>query len=264
MTCGTSGPWWSRARQRPCTVRVTIGVSHPAGLTLPVVSQPVSSQPPAPPELTRLLDYPFEDLSTEIKGWLDLSLPAERANVVRELIALANHGGGFLLFGFSDGHAGWPYSGVCPYDLSRYSQDAINNALKAHAEPVFECYVYHLMSSADNDHVVVRVPGGHMVPIRSRGAPQGSKLTDHTYYVRRPGPESAPPGSGAEWQALLTRCVDNNTERQLDNFRRIVAVLQTGPDVARRIADVASGSEDPLVDWADESLRRLGDLGRDA
>lgn len=218
------------------------------------------SPSPLQRELVRLLDYPLEDLSTEIKDWLDLGQTPERANLARELIALANHGGGYVLFGFADSTAGWPPSGPCPHDLARYSQDAINNILKSHAEPIFECYTHHLLSAAGNDHVVIQVPGGHLVPIRSRGGPAASRLSDHIYYVRRPGPESAPPQSGAEWQALIARCVDNNVERQLESFRRIVTVLQSGPEVARSIADAARPAGTALKHWSDDSLERLRKL----
>lgn len=212
-------------------------------------------------ELRSLLDYPSESAATEIKDWLDLASRVERANVARELIALANHGGGNLLFGFTETAGGWEPSGECAHDLVRYSQDEVNNILKAHAEPIFECSTYHVNSSAGTMHVVVVVPGGHRVPIRSHGAPAGSRLADHCYYIRRPGPESAPPDTGAEWQQLIERCSENNRERQLEGFRRVLDVLRSEPVLAREIADLAAGEADPLLRWAQESAARLGELG---
>jgi len=91
--------------------------------------------------LRQLLDYPREEMATEIKDWLDLDDPMVRAKLAKGLIALANHGGGYLLFGFSDTPTGWVPSGPCPYELDRYSQGAINAIAKRHAEPVFECHV---------------------------------------------------------------------------------------------------------------------------
>jgi hypothetical protein len=221
----------------------------------------VALQPSLQRELLALLDYPMENLATELKDWLDLGDKSERANVARELIALANYGGGYLLFGFRDASSGWHPTEACPHDLKYYSQDAINNILKSHSEPVFECYTYHLESTGGNQHVVVRVPGGHTAPIRSRGGPPASRLIDHCYYIRRPGPESAPPDTGHEWDELITRCVDNNRERQLEGFRRIVDLLRGSPEVAQAIADTAAGAADPLTRWADESIGRLQQLG---
>jgi hypothetical protein len=215
-------------------------------------------------DLRLLLDNPSEDLATEIKEWLDLSEKIPRANLARELIALANHGGGYVLFGFSETAAGWSPSGACQFDLESYSQDAINNILKAHSEPVFECYCSRVARDDGSHHVVVRVPGGHMVPIRSRGGPEGSRLRDHTYYIRRPGPESAPPENASEWDSLITRCIDNNRERQLEGFRRIVQLLRANPEVAVSIADLATGAPDPLTSWFEESLDRAAHLGGEA
>lgn len=210
-------------------------------------------------ELVALVDYPREDLSTEIKRWLDLKDKLERANVARELIALANQGGGHLLFGFTETSSGWSADPNCPADLSCYSADELNNILKAHAEPIFECHAHHVESTAGTTHVVVRVPGGHLVPIRARGGPSGSKLTDHCYYVRRPGPESAPPETGHEWGELLTRCVDNNHERQVESFRRILRVIAATPDLAEAVSEVLN-KPGPLAQWSDASRARLRDL----
>lgn len=223
-------------------------------------ARPMPLGPDLERELRSLLDYPDENAATELKDWLDLASRVERANVARELIALANHGGGNLLFGFAETSEGWKPSGECKHDIARYSQDAINNILKAHAEPVFECATYHLDSSAGTRHVVVVVPGGHRVPIRSHGAPEGSRLADHCYYIRRPGAESAPPDSGADWQELIERSLENNRERQLEGFRRILEVLRSEPRIAQEVADFAAGQGDPLLRWAEESASRLDQL----
>jgi predicted HTH transcriptional regulator len=221
----------------------------------------VATSSPLERELRPLLDNPVEDLATEMKDWLDLSTKIKRADLARELIALANHGGGYVLFGFQETVTGWSPSGACPYDLKCYSADEINNILKAHAEPVFECYTHHLASTKGHPHVVVKVPGGHTMPIRSRGGPSGSRLTDHMYYIRRPGPESAPPDNGREWDELISRCVDNNHERNLESFRRIINMLRGSADVAASIAEMATGASDPLSIWIDESLERFGEVG---
>lgn len=208
--------------------------------------------------LRRLLDYPREEMGTEVKGWLDLNSRNVRARVAKELIALANYGGGYLLFGFDEVGTGWTPSGSCPFDLKYYSQDEINNILKRHSEPVFECAVHHIQSSAGGDHVVVVVPGGHIVPIRADRCPQGSGVTE-AYYIRRPGPESAPPQDAHDWEALIHRCLDNDHQRQLDGFRRILGLLQAEPSLAERIAEFSAGRT-ALMSWTDASLNRLKDL----
>ncbi len=211
-------------------------------------------------ELLALVDFPVEDLSTEIKDWLDLSQRPVRGDLARELIALGNHGGGCVLFGFSETLAGWPPSGRCPHDLRFYSQDEINNILKAHAEPVFECYVHHLASTSGTPHIVVRAPGGHIVPIRSRGAPAGSRLTDHTYFIRRPGPESAPPQNAREWDELITPLRDQQPRTSARELSADHQPTARRPEVAVSVAELATGATDPLTQWLQESLQRLAEV----
>jgi hypothetical protein len=205
-------------------------------------------------QLIELLDFPREDLGTEIKDWLPLHEKISQANLSIALIALANHGGGYILFGFREDTAGWSASGRCPHPQQHYAQDAINNILKAYAEPVFACDVHHIASSGRTAHVVVRVPGGHRVPIRSKkDGPPRSRLKADVYYIRRPGPESAPPGSGREWDDLLRRCLTAQREELLASFRNIVAVIGASP-----MADAIGTSA--LEAWEAASTERLDEL----
>lgn len=52
--------------------------------------------------LDELINEPRETLDVEVKTWLDLSNPDHRAIIAKEIIALANHGGGFLVIGFDE------------------------------------------------------------------------------------------------------------------------------------------------------------------
>ena len=51
--------------------------------------------------LDDLINEPRETLDVEVKEWLDLTDNDHRAMIAKEVIALANHGGGFLVIGFS-------------------------------------------------------------------------------------------------------------------------------------------------------------------
>lgn len=53
-------------------------------------------------ELEALLSEPREDLSVEYKAWLDLSTSEGKATIAKAAIALANHGGGFIVLGFTE------------------------------------------------------------------------------------------------------------------------------------------------------------------
>jgi hypothetical protein len=219
----------------------------------------VAARPDPKRFLIDLLDSPREDMAVEIKAWLDLDDKVVSADFARELLALANHGGGTVVFGFDDKPSGWSASGPCPYPDSAYSQDALNNLCKRHADPPFHCAVRRLMSSLGNEHVVVEVPGGHRVPIRAkRGGPDGSKLRADVYYVRRPGPESAPANSPQAWDDLLRRYLQAQRDELLDGFRAIV--LAFGGPGGEVLSMVQAPSEGPLARWRRECQERLDAL----
>jgi len=73
-----------------------------------------------------LLAYPHEDLAIELKEWLDFSSEEHRADLAKAILALANHGGGTVVLGFSDQGGQWVPTEPLPHNLTVYSQDAIN------------------------------------------------------------------------------------------------------------------------------------------
>jgi hypothetical protein len=161
--------------------------------------------PPDRSQLQDLVDDPTESLTVEYKSWLDLKDNAVRANLARHIAALANHGGGAIVFGITDQML--PQGGT-PIPVSR---DTISGIVKRYLEPPFQCEVVLIQSAAGNEHPVVIVPphgaspicakaGGPIVKGRSQGIVQG------TYYLRKPGPASEPILTGVEWAPLIRRC----------------------------------------------------------
>jgi predicted HTH transcriptional regulator len=53
-------------------------------------------------ELRDLVEAPRERLDAEYKAWLNLSDNESRAKIARHICALANFGGGYLVFGIND------------------------------------------------------------------------------------------------------------------------------------------------------------------
>jgi predicted HTH transcriptional regulator len=153
-------------------------------------------------ELERLILEPVETLEVEYKEWLDLRNNPHRAKLAKELIALANHGGGHVVIGFSDPEM---TSRPKPDDYDYVTADYINGIVAAYAEPPFHCELTQV-----RDHLVISVPAGATVPIRSKKGSQNDEIIRDRYYTRRPGPNSEPPQSGLEWDTLLRRCIANN------------------------------------------------------
>lgn len=173
--------------------------------------------------LQDLLAYAREDLGIELKGWLDLTSEDDKANLAQALLAIANHGGGYVILGFSEKAGNWVPAEPRPADLSSYTQDRVNGIVQGYAEPSFHCDVYHVAHPQSGDlFPIVVVPGGHKVPIRSkRDGPSRQHVLRNTYYIRRPGPASESPQSGREWDDLINRCVRANRDELLDSIRAI-------------------------------------------
>jgi hypothetical protein len=188
---------------------------------------------------------PNERLDFEVKGWLDLADKEAIGTVVKALIALENHGGGFLLIGYAEENKRLVPDPNRPTSLEQYNTDVINGLLRRRVEPVFHVEVsLQEHPKTGLEYPLVRVAGNSTVPVRSCSeTPQGS-LLNNTYYIRAPGPASRAPKDGAEWDRLIKRAVLNQREEIVRVLRAVmpsVALVQDGS---------ASINIDSLADFA--------------
>jgi len=182
-------------------------------------------------DLNELVAEPRETLDIEIKEWLDLSDNDHRAALAKEIIALANHGGGYLVVGFAEqADGGFVPAMSRPATLDAWSQDAIQSIIAKYLDPLVQCRVVHRSRPGSSDrYPVIIVPGGHRVPIRARaGSPDGRRLVAQRIYIRRAGPNSEEARTAEEWDRLLERCLQNRQAELLEAMRSIMAgVLPT-------------------------------------
>ena len=159
-------------------------------------------------DLQELVDSPVETLQCEYKEWIDISSDHEaRASTARHISALANYGGGFIVFGFRDSDLA--PTGASPFPT--YTHDMIASISKHYLEPSVHCDVMQVKSNLGHTHAVVVVPSHAAVPICARaGGPQRDGkvrgIRQGAYYLRKTGPESAPIVSASEWAAVIRRC----------------------------------------------------------
>jgi hypothetical protein len=162
--------------------------------------------------LDKLLQNPYENLETEVKEWLDLTTAEHKSLLAKEIIALANHGGGNILIGFSENSDGTfrPADGR-PNDLVAWSQDSIQSIIAKYLDPEIQCKTHHRRNPLTGDlHPIITVPGGHRVPIYAKsGSPDNKTLLVTRTYIRRPGPSSEEPRTSIERDALFERIQQN-------------------------------------------------------
>lgn len=212
------------------------------------------------PDLLRRLGYlvanPREDLEVELKGWLDLQDANQAGNLAKSIIALANHGGGFVLIGFSKTKSGIQPDPNRPSSIAGYDNDAVNSIVQKYAEPTFHCSVQAVTPEGGGPpHPIIIVPGGHKAPIRSkRESPDGKSIKINVYYIRRPGPASESPQSGREWDELVRRCIVNARDELVEAVR-IVFLAAAGAPFGQLLGNAGASKslEKELDDWIDES-----------
>jgi hypothetical protein len=212
------------------------------------------------PRLLELLRNPAEDLTFEIKEWLDLTQNVHKAKLAQAMIALANHGGGAVLIGYAEQTNGtFNPADPRPLDLSGYTSDVVNEISRAYLNPPVHCEVRHVAHPVSGlSFPVINLPGTHSIPIMARrGGPQGqSSLQAGRVYIRRVGPTSEEPQSPEEWRALLDRCIRMGRDELVDRIRLIVA--------GAPIESPTQTSDDELDRWIESSDARwrllLGEL----
>lgn len=206
-------------------------------------------------DLDDLVNEPRETLDVEVKEWLDLAEPDHRAALAKEIIAIANHGGGFVIVGFKELEDGtFRPAQRRPRDLSSWSQDAIQSVLEKYVDPSIQCRVWHRTASGTSErHPVIAVPGGHRVPVRAKaGSPDGKRLVPNRVYIRRAGPSSEEPRATEEWDRFIERLVQNRQAELLDAMRSIMAgVIPTAGAAPEqiRVDQLTSFEKQAIARW---------------
>ena len=199
-------------------------------------------------DLQQLINEPQEDLAVEYKNWLDFKNKESKAIFAKACIALANHGGGYIVLGFDEKN-GSLTSTQCPDDHDEITQDMINGIIRRYAEPSFHCKLNEIEHPESGvNHIIVSVPGDQIVPVLSKRY-YLNKIKQNCCYIRKPGPCSEEPHKADEWSKLLRRCVLADKEDLLNSIRSIVhGQVKAEP--------VASNSKKIFKDFRETSFNR--------
>ena len=182
----------------------------------------------APGDVRDLVEAPCRALEVEYKSWRNLDHAEDRAELARDIAALANHGGGFIVFGFQEGT-------LVPDDTDPFRTECTGERIaaivRAYLDPPVRCEVVSVLSTAGVLHPVVRVAGHGATPVcvRQDGpAVGGTKLIERgVYYIRKhtpvtggrhigiPCPRSIRIEVPQDWAPLIRRCVRRDREALL-------------------------------------------------
>ncbi len=199
--------------------------------------------------LRDLVEQRLETPSVEYKAWMSLSDNTAKAKIARHFCALANSGGGHLVFGFDDdGTPSEPH----PADLSGYSQDLLNGIVGSYLQPSFHVTVHTVTATTGRIYPVVRVPSHGAQPVcAKRDGPQDAKgrtvrIRAGVHYIREQGPKSIAIDSPERWRDVLHRCVLAERDALLGSIGRLFQ--QQRVEAAQSV--LAPFVNDTLVEWA--------------
>lgn len=202
-----------------------------------------------PTDLQALVDTPRRTLDVEYKSWRNLANNEDRAELARDIAALANHGGGHIIFGFHQDTLA--AEDTDPF-LTRCTQEQVGTIVRTYLDPPVPCEVTTLRSAEGNLHPVIRVSGHGPVPvcIRQNGPLVGTaRLIERgTYYTRKhrpaslskyigiPRPETDCIETPQDWAPLIRRCVRQDREALLAMIEAAIEGRTQSPLLPDRLA----------------------------
>jgi len=175
--------------------------------------------------LTDILLQGHESKALDYKaamGWSE-SDKAGCCALVKDILAMANIGGGFIAIGVSETQTGYSLDGVSPNQAKSFDTTRINRFLQVYSDPPINALLRKI-SHDGKTFVIIEVPGFTDTPhICQRDFP--SVLTAPCLYIRTDNNESAPIRSASDFRLLVERAVRNRSDSLLASFR---AILTTG------------------------------------
>jgi hypothetical protein len=178
-------------------------------------------------QLQDLVEKPVEREWLDLKSWVDLSTAdhVARATCAKHLAAIANYGGGYLVFGFEDDGKRCAQKNDV---RAVYAHDVFAGIIDKYLQPKFQCEV-SFPEFEGVEHAVVWVPSHGVSPViakadgpkDSRGVIQGIK--SGAVYIRAPKPESVPVSTPEHWERIIQRCVLARRDEMVSMFSAIVA-----------------------------------------
>ena len=217
------------------------------GVTAPLTESGIFA-PATPSDVQALVDTPCRTLDVEYKSWRNLSNTEDRAELARDIAALANHGGGHIVFGFDQ-------DTLRPEDTDPFvtgcTPEQVNAIVRLYLDPPVACEVATLRGAGGSLHPAIRVAGHGAVPVcvRRDGPPIGaSRLLERgSFYIRKhgtvagaflgiPRPRTDRVETPQDWAPLIRRCVRQDRETLLAMIDAAVEGRTDMPDVVEQLA----------------------------
>jgi len=196
-----------------------------------------------------LVDRPAESLAVELKTWINPDEPESQAKIVKALLALRNHDGGYLVIGF-DNKSLLPDPVPAEMDVpAAFHTDKIQSLVGRFSSEPFEIAVGYGKRDQQSFPVII-VPPGVRTPVVAKSdlfVGEEKKITTGDFYVRTLLANLTPSSAKANWKdwpAILEICF-HNREADIGRFlRRHLAGASTAT-LKQLLGDLNDESTDP-------------------
>lgn len=165
-------------------------------------------------KIKEIVENPTENLSTEMKNWIDIETPEGKCKIVKGCFALRNYNGGYFIIGFNND--GTPDINNIPQDVtSRYHPDKVQALISEYASEPFEAEVY-FGKRTEGLFPVIKIPSGIETPVATKKPMTGNggkRLFDESQVFFRTlstnNTASTASATHKDWKDIVKICFDN-------------------------------------------------------
>jgi hypothetical protein len=195
-----------------------------------------------------LVNRPNESLSVELKRWIDPASLEGMSKIVRTVLALRNHGGGYLIVGFDNETLQPDVENMLPDVQSAFHIDKIQGLISRFSSESFEIAI-EFPEREGKVYPVIVVPPGVKTPVASKSDIRNGDtklVSTDDVYVRSLRANNTPSTTKARWKdwpTIVEVCFDNR-EADIGRFlRRHLSGLN--PETVREFAAVMAKGMEP-------------------
>jgi hypothetical protein len=184
--------------------------------------------------LCGLIHRGFESKDLDYKGpilWDESDKPA-CCELVKDVLALANTKGGFIVIGVSEKEEGFEPVGLNEDQLASFETTRFNTFLQNYVDPPINTTLLKVICDGGY-FVIIKVPPFPNIP-HICVKPYPGVLSAPTIYVRTDNNESAPIKHSADLQAVIEQAVRNREDRMIKSIRSILKTGSSLPETRRR------------------------------
>jgi hypothetical protein len=204
-------------------------------------------------QLIGIIEGNCESKSLDYKGPMSWDTKNKKSccDLVKDILAIANTEGGYVVIGVAEKDEGFELVGVTSEQAGTYESTALCQFIQKYADPPINVRVQKVSHRGKN-LVILEIPRFSDTPhICQKDFPDA--LIDRTLYVRTDNNESAPIRSSSDFRALIEHAIRNRTDSLLTSFRAILT--SSSPST-----DAVPGSEEQFKSQIEAAQLRFEEI----